>query len=221
MRPEIMGMKVRSRDGAKLGKVVATGNKVFTIEKGIFFTDEYLASYDDIESTGDGEVRLRLGKDELLAREAPLGDLGEQAASTDMGSSIAKETVSVPLSEEELQARKQMTEVGEVRIKKEVRTEQKTITVPVSKESVVVERVAAEPGKAPAENAFKEGEVRIPIHEERVEVTKRPVVKEEVRVGKQVRTDEQKISETVRKEEARVEGTGEVERLKGEPRPSH
>lgn len=221
MRPEIMGMKVRSRDGAKLGKVVATGNKVFTIEKGIFFTDEYLASYDDIESTSDGEVRLRLGKDELLAREAPLGDLGEQAASTDMSSGIAKETVSVPLSEEELHAKKEMTEVGEVRIKKEVRTEQKTITVPVSKESVVVERVAAEPGKAPAESAFKEGEVRIPIHEERVEVTKRPVVKEEVRVGKQVRTDEQKISETVRKEEARVEGTGEVDRLEGEPRPSH
>jgi hypothetical protein len=40
---------------------------------------------------------------------------------------------------------------------------------------------------------------------------KRPVVTEEVSVGKQKMQDTQQVSGTMRREEARIEGTGEVD----------
>jgi uncharacterized protein (TIGR02271 family) len=62
----------------------------------------------------------------------------------------------------------------------------------------------AQPGER-EESAFQEQEIRIPVREEEVEVTKRPVVKEEIRVGKETRTEEQEVSGEVRKERVKVE----------------
>ena len=54
------------------------------------------------------------------------------------------------------------------------------------------------------ERAFQEEDIRIPVTEEEVEVTKRPVVKEEVRVQKEARTETEPVSGEVRKEEVKV-----------------
>jgi hypothetical protein len=71
MRPQIAGSKVRSRDGARLGKVGACGATYFTIERRRFFGREYFVSYDDIEGIARGEVHLGLTKQQLRARETP------------------------------------------------------------------------------------------------------------------------------------------------------
>ena len=109
--------------------------------------------------------------------------------------------------EEELQVKKQKQKAGEVHVRKEVHTEHKTIDVPVEREEVVIERHAAS-GKA-ASGPIREGqEIRVPVSEEHVEVTKTPVVKEEVTVGKRKVKDTEHVSETVRKEEIKIDERG-------------
>lgn len=54
------------------------------------------------------------------------------------------------LREEELRARKHEVETGEVRARKEIVTETKTLEVPVQREAVVIERRPASPGTGAA-----------------------------------------------------------------------
>jgi len=112
--------------------------------------------------------------------------------------------------EEELHARKQPVQTGEVRVRKEVHTEHKTLDVPVEREEVVIERhpVSGRPGSA---SDLREGqELRVPVREEQVHIEKQPVVKEEVSVGKHKVKDTETVSGTVRKEEVKVEREGDA-----------
>ena len=53
-------------------------------------------------------------------------------------------------------------------------------------------------------------EIRIPVKEEKVNVTKETVVKEEVRVGKRKVSDTEDVSDDVRREELVVETEGKA-----------
>jgi uncharacterized protein (TIGR02271 family) len=114
----------------------------------------------------------------------------------------------IQIKEEELQVHKQPVQTGEVRVRKEVHTEQKTINVPVTKEEVVIERRPAT-GRQPAESGFgNPEEIRVPVREEQVTVENKPVVKEEVKVGKRQVQSTERVAGTVRKEEVKVEQQG-------------
>jgi uncharacterized protein (TIGR02271 family) len=102
---------------------------------------------------------------------------------------------------------------GEVRLRKDVVTENRSVDVPVTREEVVIERVSASDAGAASGNIGDIGEgkeIRIPVSEERVRVEKEPVVTGEVRVGKRAVQDTQRINDTVRREEVRVEKEGDV-----------
>jgi uncharacterized protein (TIGR02271 family) len=116
----------------------------------------------------------------------------------------------VRLREEELRAQKQPVETGEVRLRKDVVTEQKSIDVPVTHEEVYIER---RPGSGqPAEQPIGEGEtIRVPVREEQVTVEKQPVVREEVELGKRPVQETKQVSDTVRREEAHLERAGDVD----------
>jgi uncharacterized protein (TIGR02271 family) len=113
----------------------------------------------------------------------------------------------IQLKEEHLRADKQRVSAGEVKVRKEVRTEQQQITVPVECEEVVVER---RPASGAASGDLRAEEIRIPVSEERVTVSKEPVVREEVVVGKRKVKETRTVGGTVRKEDAVVEATGEA-----------
>jgi uncharacterized protein (TIGR02271 family) len=110
------------------------------------------------------------------------------------------------VKEEELRATKEPVKAGEVKVRKEVRTEHKQIAVPVEREEVVVERRPAR-GSA-ASGDIKAEEIRIPTKEEKVRVTKQPVVKEEVSVEKRKVHDTKTVSGDLRKEDVVVETDG-------------
>jgi len=113
------------------------------------------------------------------------------------------------LHEEQLHARKDRVQTGEVTVRKEVVTENRTITVPVEREEVVIERHPVS-GHA-SSGDLKPGEaLRVPVSEEKVRLQKETVVTEEVNVGKRVVQDTEHVAGTVRKETAKVEQTGEV-----------
>ena len=98
-----------------------------------------------------------------------------------------------------------------MRIGKEVVEEQQTINVPVTHEEAFIER---RPGdRRPDDHRIEDsaGEtIRVPLSEERVNVEKVPVATEEVRIGKREVTEQRQVTDTVRREEARIENEGDV-----------
>ena len=109
----------------------------------------------------------------------------------------------VQRTEEELAAGTREREAGQLKVRKRVRTDREHIEVPTRHEEVSVERVPVE-GEA-SEAEIGEDEVVVPVTEEEVVVSKRPVVKEEVRVRKDVVSDTETVEEDVRREEIDVE----------------
>lgn len=189
------GMMVKSSTGRELGPVTQHEGDAVIIDGGKDV--EYIADYGRIDDVRDGAVWLR-------ARD---GDGARTAANTDLGRDEGRD-VSMQLLEEELDVRKRMKQAGEVRVHKGVTHETREVTVPVVREEVHVERTAGAGREADAgAAAFREETISMPVMEEEVEVTKRPVVREHVRVRKERHVEQRAASETVRKEHAEVEGT--------------
>jgi uncharacterized protein (TIGR02271 family) len=112
-------------------------------------------------------------------------------------------------SEEELQVGTQTRERGRARLRKQVTTEQQTVTVPVQREEVRVEREPISDANLDAATsgpAISEEEHEVTLHEEEPVVDKRAVPKERVRLDTETVTDERQVSEEVRKEQIEVEG---------------
>ncbi len=101
-------------------------------------------------------------------------------------------------------------QAGEVEVRKDVTSERRTIEVPVRREEVYVERTPGS-GRSASDARMGETDVRVPVHEEEVTVEKRPVVTEEVRVGKREVEDTERFTDTVQREEAHVETEGNVD----------
>lgn len=147
---------------------------------------------------------------EALHRRGGYDRMGWSAVRADRANTLADggfrdETGRViQLKEERLRADKDV-ETAEVDIRKEVYTEERQITVPVEREEVVIERRATS-GAASGEIAAEQ--IRIPVKEEHVKVSKEAVVTEEVTVGKRKVRDNQTVRGSVRKEELVVEPKG-------------
>jgi uncharacterized protein (TIGR02271 family) len=109
----------------------------------------------------------------------------------------------VQRSEEELRAGTREREAGALNVRKRVRTDREQVRVPTKREEVNVERVPVNEERTGAE--IGEDEVSMPVVEEEAVVGKQSVVKEEVRVRKDVVDDEEVVEEDVRKEEVDVD----------------
>ena len=111
-------------------------------------------------------------------------------------------------SEEELAVGTRARESGRVRLRKYVVTENVTQTVPVKREEVRLERepiTDANFGDATDGPAISDEEHEVVLHEEEVVTEKRAVPKERVSLGKETVTEEQQVSEEVRKEQIEVD----------------
>jgi uncharacterized protein (TIGR02271 family) len=120
---------------------------------------------------------------------------------------------SLKLYEERLVANKERFRAGAVSIGKRVETETQSVSVPVEKERIVIERSSVNEGRvvAPGEATFAEGEVaRVEVYEESANVEKQAFVREEVNVRKEVEQDTVTARETIRREELEVETDGDA-----------
>lgn len=117
------------------------------------------------------------------------------------------------LYEERLIANKERFRAGAVSIGKRVETETASVSVPVEKEKIVIERTTATDGTVvtPGEATFAEGEVaRVEVYEETANVEKQAFVREEVNVRKEVEQETVTARETIRREELEVETDGDA-----------
>jgi uncharacterized protein (TIGR02271 family) len=112
-------------------------------------------------------------------------------------------------SEEELHVGTERRETGRVRLRKYVVTENVTKTVPVQREEVRVERepiTDGNVGQAMSGPDISEEEHEVVLTEEQPVVEKRTVPKERVRLEKDTVTDQETVSEDVRKERIDTDG---------------
>ncbi|HYE24763.1 MAG TPA: YsnF/AvaK domain-containing protein, partial [Clostridia bacterium] len=123
----------------------------------------------------------------------------------DLVGSRATQGRNINLLSEVLRVNKHRVESGEVRLRKEVRTENQSIEVPVTHEELVIERVPAQDQSATGEQIGTNEEIRVPLSEEQVDVEKSNVVREQVRVGKKEVQDTRTVSEEVRHEDLKVD----------------
>jgi uncharacterized protein (TIGR02271 family) len=193
----LVGMGVPEEDAQHFDKGFRAGGTLVTVDAG---------------SRADEARRC------LYEAGADLGSVGRgMTAGTTAGGwgqSSEAGTESIELREEELRAEKERVQAGEVRLRKEVVQEERTIEVPVTREEVVIERRPAQ-GREASGDIDEGDDIRIPLMEEEVRVEKTPVVREEVSLKKRQVQGVEEVSDTVRREEARIEQTGDA-RVRGE-----
>lgn len=115
----------------------------------------------------------------------------------------------VTVSEERMRVDTQAREAGRARLRKYTTTETETVSVPVTKERLVVERNPVAGGTTDAPITEGDQVEEITLREERAVVDKETVPVEEVRIGKEQVTEHEQVSAEVRKE--RVDVDGDVE----------
>ena len=174
--------------------------------------------YED-EVTPELERRVRvhygLDTDERLGSEALHAGAAApmEARSADLVSDLSgpdEDDVRVRRSEEEIRVETREREAGELRVRKRVRTERERLTVPKKRVEVTVERVpvegtGSEAGESSTVPQIGEEEIVVPVVEEEIVVEKRPVVKEEIRIRKQVVEDVEVVEEDIRREEVEID----------------
>ena len=112
-------------------------------------------------------------------------------------------------SEEELRVGTQRREAGRARLRKYVTTEEGTQTVPVQREEARIERepiTDANVEQATSGPEISEAEHEVTLHAKEPVLEKRAVPKERVRLDKDVKTDEETVSDELRKEQIEPEG---------------
>ncbi len=137
------------------------------------------------------------------------GDIGADTTGYDYNTppaaAASTEPKHIQLLGEVLRVQKERISRGEVRIRKEVVTEQQTIQVPVTREELVIERIPVSGTTPVAGQIGAESEIRIPLSEERAYADKQTVVREEIAVGKRSIEGIQQVGDSVRHEELEVE----------------
>ena len=129
---------------------------------------------------------------------------------------LTDESRTIELREEELRARKEREKVGEVGVHKEVVSEKQSMDVPVTHEEVYVERHPVnKPSDVPV-GVDEDEDIRMRVHEEHVHPEKETFVREEVELGKRPVEETQRVSDTVRREELKVDKEGDFEITGGE-----
>jgi len=138
------------------------------------------------------------------------GDYGRtRSAAPEPASTSSTEPRRLTRAEEDLRILKRAASAGEVRAGKHVEAEHVRQPVTRQREEPRVERRPVSGGDVRgAEIGQGNDEIRVPLVEEEVIVEKRPVVKEELVLGKDTVTETQEVDAELRKEKFDIEQTG-------------
>lgn len=120
------------------------------------------------------------------------------------------------LRQEELDVSKDRVQTGEVNLSKVVVEEQKTVDVPVTHEEVVIERKAIN-NQVSDEPIGTDETIHIPVSAEEVEVGKHTVITGEISAYKREVEENKQVAETLKREEARVDTSGDPNIVSEEP----
>jgi len=209
--PDPRGWTVISTDGRSLGRVedLVIDTSAMKVRH-LIVSPAHGASSDS--STGTtlidaSNVEIRNDAHQIVARSIPSGYTGASAATAagigdrnTAARTTDRDRATLTRSEEELNIGKREVSRGEARVSKHVETEHVSEPVTRRREEVVIERRPVEAGARADASIGDSGEVRVPLTEEEVVVEKRPVVKEELVIGKRVVEERDVVETDVRRE---------------------
>jgi len=215
---EVMkGAEVLDANGDKVGKVVEVGRNSFKVEKGFIFHKDMHLPMSAVARTHDNHVHLNVAKDQVMtmgAEQLPAeghewyGMNTRETGHTTNRAGQAGETKSVPIIEEELKAGVREKQGGMARVTKSVVEEQQSIDVPVQHEEVYVTERAVNRAATPEEMKMMDRDIEIPLKQQEVVTQKQAVVTGEVNIRKEAVRETERVTDTVRREEAHVEEPG-------------
>mgnify|MGYP002336002672 CR=1 FL=1 len=228
----MIGDEVFGADSEKVGKVAEVQPGYIVVEKGFFFPTDYYVPVSAINSAGDGQVYLNVSRDIALqsgwdtvptsgyttAEAVAVDRVALTADATDQYATDASyggqmntvvetaDEIRIPVVEEELTATTRAAQAGAVRVEKDVVTEERVLTVPVTEERIRVERrIVDRPVDASDPDVLSETVVEIPLYTEEVDLQKRARVAEEIVISKEAVQRSEQVQGTVRREEVHVE----------------
>jgi len=231
----MIGMPVVDANGDQLGRVKEVGAGAFKVDAPMAF--DYWLSDTSIGNTSGGMVLLNVDHghldeykvdrpDDTIRHDDRLDNTIRHDDRMDVGTTHTTDLRddrglvgttnadrdTVRLHEEQLHTTTQPVQTGEVRIGKEVVSEERSIDVPVRREEVVIERHPIDGTPRPGElhDVSRNEEISVPVMEEHVQVEKRVVPTEEISVGTRQVQDTQRVTDTVHHEEARLEHSGDM-----------
>ena len=201
-----------------------------TVNTGLFGTKESFAPLAGSSVTADGVV-LPFGKDVVKGapeiKDAAHLDPDEQQALYDYyqrylggtsGAQYATDTTTttgktggiadgyITRSEEQLHVGTQRVEAGRAKLRKFVVTEQQSVTVPVSHDEVQVVREPLQPGDSLDGATIGEDSIDVALMKDEVRVQKEVVGVEKVKLATTTVTEQQQVTDQVRKEQIEVDG---------------
>ena len=148
----------------------------------------------------------RVERDRLYLATPELWSLTESDAAT-AGAGLGG-AIRVPVVEEQLQVETGVVDLGEIRVHKTVEATEEVRRGPLEREDVEVQRVRVDrPVDAPEQRRQEGDWLIIPIMEEVFVVQKQLMVREEIRIRKQLLTEEHEVREMIRRERATIEDT--------------
>ena len=211
--------EVRGTDDIDLGEVQEVGTTYVRTKKGLISKHDYYLPKYLVEGYDGDKVYFKITQDDadrLFTNKNDTPPSDEEYRTTYRDENPLKDTLPsdietrIPVMGEKLDVSKTETE-GEAKIVKEPVTETKTVEVPVTHEELVVEKHDvtgdSHQQQTPSDGPVtSEEEIRIPLKEEHVKVTKEPDVKEEVSVKKKPVTETRQVTDEVRSEKVKVSG---------------
>jgi uncharacterized protein (TIGR02271 family) len=225
----MLGYPIVDVNGRDVGRVKEIAGGCLKVDAPM--APDYWLPDDCVASVNGGVMTLALDRDHLGDYKTDRPDNGRSDTFRDtemahsagtmdatlhrdmsMGTTAGADRDTMRLHEERLHATTRPTQAGEVRIGKEIVSEERSIEVPVHHEEVVIERHPVDAASTPGElhDTNRDREIRVPIMEEHVEIEKHTVPVEEVSIGKRQVQETQRVTATVHREEARLEHTGDV-----------
>ncbi|HEX8343920.1 MAG TPA: PRC and DUF2382 domain-containing protein [Actinoplanes sp.] len=228
---ELIGRDVYDRDGDKIGSVGqiwgdAAGRPTWaSVRTGFFGINESLVPLQDADVAGD---RLVVPFEKSQVKDAPNIDAAHDEPLTQdevdrlyqhygmswddsydadtVGQDTSGPTAddAMTRSEERLNVSTERQQVGRARLRKYIVTENQTITVPVRREEVRLERepiTGDNVGEAYDGPDITEAEAELTLHAERPVITTETVPVERVRIGKETVTEQETVAAEVRKEQ--------------------
>jgi uncharacterized protein (TIGR02271 family) len=208
---DVIKNEARGSGDEDLGEVQEVGPNYVLVKKGLINKEKFYIPKDQVESYDGDTLHFRISEEEVKSKY-----MGEYppASSTSRAQNITDkpkaEETTVPVTEERLGVSKSQS-TREATITKTPVTETKTVEVPVTHEEISVERrpVSGKTTTSAADRPVEsEHEIRVPLKQEQVQVTKQPYVKEEVAIKKKPVTETKIISDQVTSEKVSVKGAG-------------
>jgi uncharacterized protein (TIGR02271 family) len=199
------GMTVFGSDGDKVGKIVAVDPSYIVVEKGFFFPTDYYIPTSAIANMDDDNIYLTVSKDEAL----------NQGWDQPLTSTAGDERFSATTTDAETYAASGAGYQGTAGTAAAFDTTQSTATTDAYGSGAATadygargdrqgERPFAHDSHPDATHVHEGDRVRVPVHEEELVASKRPVEAGKVRIEKDIVTEERTMEVPVTEERVRV-----------------